>query len=86
MDAYLALLQKQNGKCAICGTKDFGKKAPNVDHCHATGVIRGLLCCSCNRGIGLLKDDPELLLKAAGYLLGDTAAGLRKALRYLKAG
>jgi hypothetical protein len=44
-------------------------KALAVDHNHATGEIRGLLCANCNKGIGNLGDSPDRLLVAAGYLL-----------------
>lgn len=68
---YEIMLEQQGGKCAICETdKPTGKwKVFAVDHCHKTGVVRGLLCNECNRGIGLLRDDPELLSKAAQYLI-----------------
>ena len=64
------MLDKQNGKCAICKKEapTHHKKRLNVDHCHKTGAIRGLLCDACNRGIGLFKDNPELLQKAISYL------------------
>ena len=67
---YEALLLKQNKKCAICGTTTpTGKwKVFAVDHCHVTGDVRGLLCNECNRGMGLLRDNAELLRKAADYL------------------
>lgn len=67
---YDALLKDQNYCCAICGTdKPTGRwKAFAVDHNHDTGAVRGLLCNECNRGMGLLKDDINLLRKAAEYL------------------
>ncbi len=66
---YLTMLEAQDGKCAICGTTDTGKrKAFAVDHCHNTGKIRGLLCSNCNTGIGNLRDDIELLERAIEYL------------------
>mgnify|MGYP000125404305 CR=1 FL=1 len=67
---YNNLLIKQDYSCAICRTdKPTGKwKRFAVDHCHHSGDIRGLLCNECNRGMGLLKDNPELLEKAASYL------------------
>ena len=40
----------------------------NVDHCHKTGLIRGLLCARCNKAIGWFGDDPALLEAAALYL------------------
>ena len=68
---YQDMLVKQNGCCAICGTDTpTGKwKVFAVDHNHETGQVRELLCNECNRGIGLLKDNPELLMKAAQYIL-----------------
>lgn len=67
---YESMLAKQEGKCAICRTDTpTGKwKVFAVDHCHATGSVRGLLCNECNRGMGLLRDSAELLRRAADYL------------------
>lgn len=65
---YERLLQEQSGVCAICeGTNKNGRRLA-VDHCHETDRIRGLLCGTCNSGIGLLKDDPDLCRLAAKYL------------------
>jgi Recombination endonuclease VII len=73
IEVFDALLKAQEGMCAICGTdkgsstgKDDRRLA--VDHCHATGAVRGLLCGNCNRMLGLAKDSPDLLRKAAAYL------------------
>ena len=66
-DSYLKLLKKQKGVCAICGNPPTTKRL-GVDHCHNTGLIRGLLCHHCNSGIGRLKDSIELLSKAKRYL------------------
>ncbi len=64
---YQSLLADQNGVCKVCSRPpDRGKL--HVDHCHHTGKIRGLLCGTCNRGLGMFKDDPALLHKAAKYL------------------
>ena len=66
---------RQDPHCEICGTglewhsKQKGKSV-HVDHCHVTGVIRGVLCSSCNAGLGQFKDNPSLLWKAAVYLGG----------------
>lgn len=68
---YDRMLVEQGGCCAICGSKDHKNSRTKyfaVDHCHSTGVVRGLLCNSCNKGIGLLQDNPEVLKAAAGYL------------------
>lgn len=72
---YACMLSAQGGVCKICKcpetTQLKGKvKALCVDHCHVTGVVRGLLCQNCNRGVGLLKDSPEILDHASSYLRG----------------
>jgi hypothetical protein len=74
VEQYDLMLSSQNEKCAICGSKDSGRKGRTafkmyVDHCHETGRIRGLLCSSCNLGLGKFKDDPDRLMVAAAYLL-----------------
>ena len=61
------LLQKQNNKCKIC-LVEFSNVTPNVDHCHTTNKIRGLLCRACNTGLGQFKDNTKLLTKAINYL------------------
>lgn len=74
VEEYVALIEKQNNKCAICGkeetelTRNNNKKAISIDHCHKTGRIRGLLCGKCNKGIGYFNDDIEILQKAIEYL------------------
>jgi hypothetical protein len=67
--AYEQMIAKQNGKCKICGGEPNGKGRLHVDHCHETGKIRGLLCHSCNTGIGLFKHNVVLLAKASKYLV-----------------
>lgn len=61
------ILTHQGGTCAICGCIP---EPPCVDHDHTTGQVRGILCHSCNMAIGLLKDNPSILTKAAAYLSG----------------
>lgn len=69
LEEYEALFSKQKGVCAICKQLLIGSKGHlDVDHDHTTGKIRGLLCNSCNRGIGFLKDCPTTLRSAADYL------------------
>lgn len=67
---YLVLQEQQNGRCAICkseGAKDrHGKLC--LDHDHQTRRARGLLCITCNAGLGSFKDNPELLAAAILYL------------------
>ena len=59
----------QNGVCAICGCPPDGRFGVLViDHDHKTGAVRQLLCTSCNRGLGVFKDDPQKLYRAAEYL------------------
>lgn len=66
---YDQMLEKQGGCCAICGSKQTrGTHSFSVDHCHITGMVRGLLCNNCNRGLGLLGDTIEGLMKAVKYL------------------
>lgn len=67
-EAYDALLERQDGKCAICGSDPNGQGRLHIDHDHNTGRARGLLCSNCNPGLGYFKDDPELLGRAARYL------------------
>lgn len=57
--------EEQAGACALCGEAD-----PRlvVDHNHATGEVRRLLCRQCNSALGMLRDDPQIALAAAAYL------------------
>lgn len=66
---YDEMLLAQDGKCAICKVheEDIVWKL-RVDHDHATGKVRALLCHSCNTTLGHMKEDPELLRAAAAYL------------------
>jgi recombination endonuclease VII len=62
---YEELVAQQNGRCLLCRQPTV---AFHVDHDHETGLVRGLLCQACNRGLGFFGDDPELLLAAADYV------------------
>ena len=64
----LSALLAQHDVCAICGTDQWGRKGPQVDHDHATGKVRGVLCNNCNQGLGRFADDPTRLRAAAEYL------------------
>lgn len=75
LEDYNNLCAAQNGVCAICARPEraisrYTKKAMTlaVDHNHATGKIRGLLCGRCNRGLGMFDDDPARMTAAIKYL------------------
>lgn len=57
-----------DNKCHLCGNSCASGRRLAVDHNHKTGLIRGLLCINCNKGIGNFKDDISLLEKAIEYL------------------
>jgi hypothetical protein len=61
---YMALLEKQGGICPICGEPP---RLPSVDHDHDTGLVRGILCRTCNSALGVL-DTVERLRAAMAYL------------------
>lgn len=66
---YVRIYNDQGGKCAICGVPELElSRSLSIDHCHDTGVIRGLLCDKCNKGIGLLGDDYDGVMRAVDYL------------------
>jgi hypothetical protein len=71
---YEILLEEQDRQCAVCSAREE-EVVFAVDHDHATGVVRGLLCGPCNRALGLLRDDPELVRRAAEYLTMPPTAG-----------
>ncbi len=64
---YRDILAIQNGVCAICGTAPRSRPLA-IDHDHETDRLRGLLCARCNGALGMMKDDPALLRRAAFYL------------------
>lgn len=68
---YEGMLQSQGGVCKICGAPPKGVGVGNileVDHCHRTGMVRGLICRRCNTAIAYLEGDPGLLAKMVSYL------------------
>lgn len=65
---YDGKLKDQGFSCAICHRQENGGKPFFVDHDHETGLVRGLLCSSCNFGLGGFRDSPELLVEAAAYI------------------
>jgi len=73
LEDYDNLLSIQGGVCAICGKPETSTQKGkavclSVDHDHSTSVVRGLLCYRCNAGIGMLMEDPEIILSAYRYV------------------
>jgi hypothetical protein len=76
LEEYDSLLEKQGGVCAICHQpeemmQNNTLKKPKrlaVDHCHTTGMVRGLLCTKCNQGLGNFRDDTGFMTQAISYL------------------
>ena len=74
LEDFERLFKAQNGVCAICCQKERIRdvrgnvRQIGVDHDHASGRVRGLLCNACNRGVGFFGDNPERLEAAAAYL------------------
>jgi hypothetical protein len=64
------LIALQGNRCAVCKTTQPGGHTErwHIDHDHVTGQVRGLLCHRCNLGIGLLRDDPQIIMAAAQYV------------------
>ena len=69
LEQYNAALIEQRNACAICiAPFESFPKGPCADHAHDNGSSRGLLCSTCNSGLGMFKDNPTLLELAADYL------------------
>lgn len=66
---YNEMLAMQGGVCAVCKETCSTGRNLAVDHDHKTGLVRGLLCCKCNRGLGYFGDDVAKLAGAISYLL-----------------
>ena len=63
-EAYEQMLKDARGVCCICNKE----KDLCIDHCHTTSKVRGLICNSCNRGIGFFFDNPDWMRAAANYI------------------
>lgn len=75
LEEYQGMLQSQGGVCAICGRPErrlardrSGPRNLSVDHSHQTNAIRGLLCGSCNYGLGAFEDSIDFMERAIVYL------------------
>ena len=70
LEDFNRMLEEQGHLCKVCSVSEpRGNGTWHVDHCHETGVVRGLLCSACNTGIGKLKDSSSVVLSALRYLL-----------------
>ncbi len=76
-EELLKFMEDHNHICSICGISEEDAKNQNkqtkhyglyIDHCHITGMLRGILCHNCNLVIGHAKDNIEILQKAVKYL------------------
>jgi hypothetical protein len=65
---YNQILARQNSSCAICKGSNYADLMLALDHCHILNIVRGLLCQSCNMGLGFAKDSKEILQLTASYL------------------
>jgi hypothetical protein len=77
---YYEILLAQNNVCAICGGLNKNNFKLAIDHCHETGKIRGILCSHCNSGLGMFRDNTELMLKAIKYLENNKTTSLVESL------
>ena len=83
VEQYDDMVNRQGGVCAICGKGNdrltkWGTRTTRlvIDHCHATGKVRGLLCHTCNSGIGSLGDSVDNLSNAIEYLIHNTPSSI----------
>jgi hypothetical protein len=67
-EQFDAFFLSQGNCCRICKTIEPGGRNWHVDHCHASGKIRGILCCRCNVGIGMFRNNPVILMEASSYI------------------
>lgn len=68
-EEYLDMFSKQENQCSICKTEVLpNTKNAHVDHCHTTGIVRSILCTTCNTGLGKFKENKQLLAEAIKYL------------------
>jgi len=83
LDQYKQMLQEHGGVCAICKQPNSNGKRLSVDHDHRCcegkescgKCVRGLLCDSCNKGIGILRDSPIVLFAAIEYIMKHAEQG-----------
>jgi hypothetical protein len=66
-EEFWCMYEEQDGTCPICD-KGIEAESSAIDHNHKTGEVRGILCKSCNRALGLFGDSPQNLARAKSYL------------------
>lgn len=66
-EQYSQILLSQDNKCKICFS-EYNKKSFHIDHCHSSGIVRGILCSKCNQAIGLFKENTDVMLRAIEYI------------------
>lgn len=68
---FEAMIEEQGNSCLVCKIqfdKSSSSQKPNIDHCHRTGKVRGILCTLCNAGLGSFRDSQMFLYSAITYL------------------
>lgn len=65
---FREILHSQNSCCALCEKPLLARKQMNIDHCHETGVVRGILCFTCNKALGMLGDSEAAIQRALDYI------------------
>lgn len=73
VDEFSRLYELNDGRCHLCCDELRADRSTVIDHCHATGRIRGLLCNRCNTGLGRLGDNEAGLLRALAYVRGQAS-------------
>jgi len=68
LEDYDELLELQEGLCDICGVTLVDTRSTHIDHCHATGKVRGILCANCNKGLAFFDDNVLTLANSIVYL------------------
>jgi len=68
IEEFEEMLEVQDYSCVICNKQLNGGKETQIDHCHKTGKIRGVLCYNCNLALGHFSDNPYIFVKAIKYL------------------
>jgi hypothetical protein len=70
LEDFERILAEQGQCCGLCGKNLRDRRDRQIDHCHTTGRVRGVLCFTCNKGLGMLGDNESGLLRAVDYLRG----------------